>query len=93
GVDMRELPIVLKLKEELAALQQEMSQELPKRLEEARAHGHDTVINVRIETSPLARARSDAKGTAGVEIMAFGTAVTLRAGTRKRIGPGGGVPV
>lgn len=61
--------------------------------EEARAHGHDTVINVRIETSPLARARSDAKGTAGVEIMAFGTAVTLRAGTRKRIGPGGGVPV
>lgn len=36
---MKELPIVLKLKEELAELQQEMSQELPKRLEEARAHG------------------------------------------------------
>ena len=36
---MKELPIVAKLKGELAELQQEMSQELPKRLEEARAHG------------------------------------------------------
>lgn len=36
---MKELPIVLKLKEELAELQVEMTQELPKRLEEARAHG------------------------------------------------------
>ena len=59
--------------------------------EQARIHGHDTVINVRIETSALARARSDAKGTAGVEVLAFGTAVTLSAGSRKSIGPGGGV--
>jgi len=46
----------------------------------AQAHkaGHDTIINVRIETSPLARSRPDGKGTAGVEIMAFGTAVTVR---------------
>ena len=44
---------------------------------EARACGHDTIINVRIETSPLAQSRSNGKGTAGVEIMAFGTAVTL----------------
>lgn len=36
---MKELPIVAKLKAELAELQQELSQELPKRLEEARAHG------------------------------------------------------
>jgi len=36
---MKELPIVLKLKEELAELQVEMTQDLPKRLEEARAHG------------------------------------------------------
>lgn len=36
---MKELPIVERLKAELAELQQEMSQELPKRLEEARAHG------------------------------------------------------
>lgn len=61
--------------------------------EQAREHGHDTIINVRIETAPLARARSDAKGTAGVEIMAFGTAVTLRGGRQKLLGPGRGVPV
>ena len=36
---MEELPIIAKLKEELSALQVELSQELPKRLEEARAHG------------------------------------------------------
>lgn len=36
---MKELPIVEKLKAELADLQQEMAQDLPKRLEEARAHG------------------------------------------------------
>jgi uncharacterized protein YbjQ (UPF0145 family) len=47
---------------------------------EARDHGHDTVVNVRIETSPLASSWRDGKGTAGVEIMAFGTAVTLRDG-------------
>ena len=61
--------------------------------ERARDHGHDTVINVRIETSAIARARGDAKGTAGVEVMAFGTAVTLRAGARKQVGAGGGVPL
>ncbi|MDG2305991.1 MAG: transcription elongation factor GreA [Candidatus Binatia bacterium] len=36
---MKELPIIVKLKEELGDLQVEMTQELPKRLEEARAHG------------------------------------------------------
>ena len=45
---------------------------------EAAARGHDTVINVRIETSTLANARRNGKGTAGVEIMAFGTAVSRR---------------
>ncbi len=45
---------------------------------EARACGHDTIINVRIETSPMANTRADGKGTAGVEIMAFGTAISLR---------------
>lgn len=54
--------------------------------EQARDQGHDTIINVRIETSPLARSRGDANGTAGVEIMAFGTAVTLRGG-RQRLLP------
>lgn len=44
---------------------------------EARERGHDTIINVRIETSALAKARGDGKGTSGVEILAFGTAISL----------------
>jgi uncharacterized protein YbjQ (UPF0145 family) len=46
----------------------------------AHARGYDTIINVRIETATLARARSDGKGTAGVEILAFGTAISLSNG-------------
>ena len=42
----------------------------------AHARGYDTVINVRIETATLAGARRDGKGTAGVEILAFGTAIS-----------------
>ena len=44
---------------------------------EARALGHDAVINVRLETAPMASMRGDGKGTGGVEILAFGTAVSL----------------
>jgi uncharacterized protein YbjQ (UPF0145 family) len=43
----------------------------------AHARGYDTIINVRIETSRLASSRRDGKGTAGVEILAFGTAISL----------------
>jgi uncharacterized protein YbjQ (UPF0145 family) len=43
----------------------------------ARARGYDTIINVRLETATLASARRDGKGTAGVEILAFGTAISL----------------
>ncbi len=43
----------------------------------AHARGYDTIINVRIETATLASARGDGKGTAGVEILAFGTAISL----------------
>ncbi len=43
----------------------------------AQARGYDTVINVRIETATMASARGDGKGTAGVEILAFGTAISL----------------
>ena len=39
--------------------------------EQAIAHGHDAVINVRLETSMLANASG--QGPAGVEILAFGT--------------------
>ena len=43
----------------------------------AHKRGYYTIINVRIETCPLSRARGDGKGTAGVEILAFGTAISL----------------
>ena len=43
--------------------------------EAARASGYHGVVNVRLETSQLARARSDGKGTAGIEVLAFGTGV------------------
>jgi len=43
--------------------------------EEARAQGFDAVFNVRLETSRLASASRDGKGVAGVEMLAFGTAV------------------
>jgi len=45
---------------------------------EATERGYDAVINVRIETanisSPL---RNNGKGTAGIEVLAFGTALKL----------------
>ena len=41
----------------------------------AHARGYD-IINVRIETAALASARRNGKGTAGVEILAFGTAIS-----------------
>lgn len=43
----------------------------------AHARGYDTIINVRIETARLASSSRDGKGTAGVEILAFGTAISL----------------
>ncbi len=43
--------------------------------EDAIARGYRGVINVRLETSRLASGRSDGKGTAGVEVLAFGTGI------------------
>lgn len=43
--------------------------------EEARSQGYDAIFNVRLETSRLANARRDGQGVAGVEMLAFGTAV------------------
>ena len=45
--------------------------------ESARELGLDAVINVRIETSRLANARGNGEGTAGVEVLAFGTGLAL----------------
>lgn len=46
-------------------------------VEGAKDAGFDAVINVRLETSRLANSRGGGKGTAGIEMLAFGTAVTL----------------
>lgn len=43
--------------------------------EQAIAGGYDAIINVRLETSRLANANG--QGTAGVEILAYGTALKL----------------
>ena len=43
--------------------------------ESAKEQGYDAVFNVRLETSRLANARRDGNGTAGVEMLAFGTAI------------------
>ena len=48
--------------------------------EQALAHGHNTVVNIRLETSRLANSRRGGKGTAGVEMLAYGTALTVREG-------------
>ena len=45
--------------------------------EEAIRKGFDVVINVRFETSRLASAAQNGKGTAGVEMLVFGTALQL----------------
>lgn len=44
-------------------------------IDDAKSQGYDAVFNVRLETSRLANARGDGKGIAGVEMLAFGTAV------------------
>ena len=46
-------------------------------IEDARRQGYDAIFNVRLETSRLANSRGDGKGTAGVEMLAFGTAVKV----------------
>ncbi len=43
--------------------------------EQAVAMGYQAVICVRIETARIASSRNDGKGTAGMEVVAYGTAV------------------
>lgn len=47
-------------------------------IEDARRQGFDAVFNVRLQTSRLANSWGEGKSTAGVEMLAFGTAVKLR---------------
>ena len=48
--------------------------------EQALARGHNTVVNIRLETSRLANSQRGGNGTAGVEMLAYGTALTVREG-------------
>jgi len=59
---------------------------------QAIAAGLDAVVGMRIETSRLASARSDGKGTAGIEVVAYGTAVCL-AQTGSSSVPTSGLPL
>ena len=47
--------------------------------EQAEELGCNAVVRVRIENSRLASSRGDGKGTAGIEILAYGTGVRLPA--------------
>jgi uncharacterized protein YbjQ (UPF0145 family) len=47
--------------------------------EAAIAAGHDVILNVRLETSRIAGARANGKGTTGIELVAYGTAITRAA--------------
>ena len=44
---------------------------------EARKKGYHTIMNLRLETSCLASVQEGGKGTAGTEVLAFGTALKL----------------
>ena len=46
-------------------------------LEAAKQGGFDAVINIRLETSRIANTQGEKQRTAGVEMLAFGTAVTV----------------
>jgi uncharacterized protein YbjQ (UPF0145 family) len=46
--------------------------------EQARARGFQAVVNLRIETTRIARATKNSRATAGVEVLAFGTGLELR---------------
>jgi uncharacterized protein YbjQ (UPF0145 family) len=45
--------------------------------EDARRRNFQAVINLRLETSRIASARGNGKGTSGIEIVAYGTAIDV----------------
>ena len=45
--------------------------------EAASAQGYNAVVHVRLESSRLASSRTDGKGTAGVEVLAYGTGLKI----------------
>ncbi len=50
--------------------------------EDARARGFQAIVNLRLETTRVARASRNSKATTGVEVLAFGTGLELRSDPR-----------
>jgi uncharacterized protein YbjQ (UPF0145 family) len=46
--------------------------------QQAMQRGYGAVINLRLETTRMANASRGGKGTAGIEVLAFGTGLKLR---------------
>ena len=46
--------------------------------EQARERGYQAIVNLRLETTRIARASRDGRSTAGVEVLAFGTGLVLQ---------------
>jgi uncharacterized protein YbjQ (UPF0145 family) len=46
--------------------------------EEATRQGYHAVVNLRLESSRLASSSRNGKGTAGIEVLAFGTGIKMR---------------
>jgi uncharacterized protein YbjQ (UPF0145 family) len=46
--------------------------------EEAISGGYNAIVNVRLETTRMANGRRNGQGIAGLEVLAFGTALALR---------------
>jgi uncharacterized protein YbjQ (UPF0145 family) len=59
-------------------LQDSRQEATDRMIEQARERGYDAIFNVRLATSRLANSARDGNGAAGVEMLAFGTAVKLR---------------
>ena len=45
---------------------------------DAMGKGFHAIVNVRLETTRMANARQNGKGTAGIEVLAYGTGLKLR---------------
>ena len=46
--------------------------------QDAKDKGFHAIVNVRLETTRMANARQNGRGTAGIEVLAYGTGLKLR---------------
>ena len=59
------------------AIRSQISPDAPRRGAWLR-RGYQAIVNLRIETTRVARASKNSRATAGVEVLAFGTGLELR---------------